>query len=80
MQKLSGISSSKNNKSCRIIHNGSNKIGFVFSDFSMIFYAIYKIQPRHFYYLGYNCREALEKNSSFAMWSLGGPAGAARQN
>jgi hypothetical protein len=30
MQKLTGISSDQNNKSCRIIHNGSNKIGFAF--------------------------------------------------
>jgi hypothetical protein len=30
MQKLSGISSDKNNKSCRIIHHESNKIGFTF--------------------------------------------------
>jgi hypothetical protein len=29
MQKLTWISSGKNNKSCRIIHNGSNKTGFV---------------------------------------------------
>jgi hypothetical protein len=28
MQTITGISSGKNNKSCRIIHNGSNKIGF----------------------------------------------------
>jgi hypothetical protein len=30
MQKLSGISSGKNNKSCRIIHHEPNKIGFAF--------------------------------------------------
>jgi hypothetical protein len=30
MQKLTGISSGQNNKSCRIFHNGSNKIGFAF--------------------------------------------------
>jgi hypothetical protein len=30
MQKLTGISSGQNNKSCRIIHNGSSKIGFTF--------------------------------------------------
>jgi hypothetical protein len=45
MQKLTGISSGQNNKSCRIIHNGSNKISFAFFfDFSVIFYAIYKNQ------------------------------------
>jgi hypothetical protein len=30
MQKLSGISSGQNNKSCSIIHHESNKIGFAF--------------------------------------------------
>jgi hypothetical protein len=30
MQKQKGISSDQNNKSCSIIHNGSNKIGFTF--------------------------------------------------
>jgi hypothetical protein len=48
MLKLSGTSSGKNNKSCRIIHHESKKIGFHFSDFSMIFYAIYKKRPNHF--------------------------------
>jgi hypothetical protein len=53
MQKLTRNSSGKNNKSCRIIHNGSNKIVSHFSDFSTIFYAIYKNQPNHKYYLSY---------------------------
>jgi hypothetical protein len=44
MQKLKGISSGQNNKSCRIIHNGSKKFVLHFSDFSVIFYAIYKKQ------------------------------------
>jgi hypothetical protein len=30
MQKLTGINSGQNNKSCRIIHNGSNKVSFTF--------------------------------------------------
>jgi hypothetical protein len=30
MQKLSGISSGQKNKSCRIFHHESNKIGFAF--------------------------------------------------
>jgi hypothetical protein len=42
MQKLTGISSGKNNKSCGIFHLESNKISFAFFDFSVIFYAIYK--------------------------------------
>jgi hypothetical protein len=33
MQTLTGISSGKNNKSCRIIHNRSNQIGFAFFRF-----------------------------------------------
>jgi hypothetical protein len=48
MQKLTGISSGQNNKSCRIIHNGSNKLVLHFYDFSTIFYAIYKNQQTHF--------------------------------
>jgi hypothetical protein len=50
MQKLSGTSSVKNNKSCGIFHHQSNKIGFAFLDVSTIFYAIYKNQQKHFYY------------------------------
>jgi hypothetical protein len=33
MQNLSGICSGKNNRSCRIIHKESNKIGFAFFRF-----------------------------------------------
>jgi hypothetical protein len=33
MEKLTGISSGQNNKSCRILHNGSNKICFTFFSF-----------------------------------------------
>jgi hypothetical protein len=48
MQKLTGTSSDKNNKSCGIFHHKSNKIGFYFSDLSTIFYAIYKNQQNGF--------------------------------
>jgi hypothetical protein len=48
MQKLTRISSGKHNKGCRIIHKGSNKIGFAFFRISMIFYTIYKNQGNHF--------------------------------
>jgi hypothetical protein len=51
MQKLTGISPGQNNKSCRIIHHESKKIGLAFSDFSVIFYAIYKNQPNALHYL-----------------------------
>jgi hypothetical protein len=44
MQKLKEIRSGQNKKSCSINHHGSSKIGFTFSQFSVIFYAIYKIQ------------------------------------
>jgi hypothetical protein len=43
MQNLSGTSSGKNNKSCRILHNESDKIEFTFLCFSTIFYEFYKI-------------------------------------
>jgi hypothetical protein len=44
MQKLKGISLGQNNISCSIIHHESNKIFSHFTDFSVIFYAIYKKQ------------------------------------
>jgi hypothetical protein len=45
MQKLKGISSGQNNKSCSIIHHKSNKVvAQDFSGFSVISYAIYKKQ------------------------------------
>jgi hypothetical protein len=44
MQKLKGIGSVQNNKSCSINHHGSNKIVAHVSEFSVIFYAIYKNQ------------------------------------
>jgi hypothetical protein len=40
MQKLSGTSSGKNNKSCRIFHIESNKIGFSFFWFFYVFLRI----------------------------------------
>jgi hypothetical protein len=43
MQQLSVTSSGKNNKSCRIFHIETKKLGLHFSEFSTIFYAIYKI-------------------------------------
>jgi hypothetical protein len=53
MQKQTGTSSGKNNKSCGVFHHEPNKIGFAFFPFSQIFYAIYKYQQKHFYYLSY---------------------------
>jgi hypothetical protein len=36
-----------------------------FYDFSMIFYEIYKIQPKHFYYLGYQLQGGPRKELQF---------------
>jgi hypothetical protein len=44
MQNLSGNNLDKFNKSCSVFHWESNKIGLHFSDFSTIFYGIYKNQ------------------------------------
>jgi hypothetical protein len=53
MQKLSGTSSCKNNKSCGIFHNESNKISF---DFFLFFYDfLHNLQEsgKSLYYLSY---------------------------
>jgi hypothetical protein len=69
MQKLTGISSGQNNKSCRIIHNGCNNIGFAFfCDF------IRNLQESANSLLLFQftfCNEALEIKRFFAMWPLG---------
>jgi lipid-binding SYLF domain-containing protein len=52
-------------------------LGLHFSDFSMIFYAIYKKQAIHFTIGVTTCRMTLGKEFSFAMWPLGRAAGAA---
>jgi hypothetical protein len=36
-----------------------------FSDFSVIFYAIYKKQPKHFYYLSYQLQGGPRKELQF---------------
>jgi hypothetical protein len=77
MQKLTGISSGKNNKSCSIIHNGSKKMVL---HFSVIFYAIYKNQEITFTIGVHLLQQGPGKILGFAMWSLGGPAGVARRN
>jgi hypothetical protein len=48
VQKLKGICSGQNNKSCRIIHHEANKIGFTFSGFSTVLYGFYKKQESYF--------------------------------
>jgi hypothetical protein len=54
MQKLSGTSWGKNNKSCRIFHLESNKIGFAFFWFFYDFLRILPISAYHKYYSSYN--------------------------
>jgi hypothetical protein len=54
MQKLSGTSSGKNNKSCRIIHKESNKIEFAFFCFFYDFLRILQVSANHKYYSSYN--------------------------
>jgi hypothetical protein len=44
MQKLTGISSGQNNKSVGYFTMNPTKLVLYFSDFSVIFYAIYKNQ------------------------------------
>jgi hypothetical protein len=44
MQKLTGISSGKNNKVVGYFTTNPNKLVLHFSDFSVIFYVIYKNQ------------------------------------
>jgi hypothetical protein len=51
MQKLSGTSSGKNNKSCRIFHIESNKIGFPFLWFFCDFLRILQESAKWLYYL-----------------------------
>jgi hypothetical protein len=81
MQKLIGISSGKNNKTCRIIHHESKKIGFAFFRFFYDFLRnLQEIGKLTLLFQLHFCSRDPGKNFGFAMWSLGGPAGAARRN
>jgi hypothetical protein len=76
MQKLSGISSGKNNKSCGTIHLESNKIGFALFRFFNDF--IHNLQETGKSLLLFElpfCREALVKKLFFAMSPLGAASG-----
>jgi hypothetical protein len=72
MQKLSRISSGKNNNSCGIFHQDPNKIGFE------IFWFLYDVSRNLqeiakallLFELPFRS-EALGKNFCFAMWPLG---------
>jgi hypothetical protein len=48
MQKLTGFSSGKNNKSCGIFTTNPTKFVLHFSDFSTMFYEFYKYRENHF--------------------------------
>jgi hypothetical protein len=72
MQKLTGISSGKNNKSCRIFYHESSIICFAFFSFFYNFRRNLQESAKSQILLELTfCREALGKKSSFAMWSLG---------
>jgi hypothetical protein len=51
MPKILGNNSGKNNKSCRIFHNESNKIGIAFLWFLYDFLRIFKVSEKALYYL-----------------------------
>jgi hypothetical protein len=76
MQKLSGISSGQNNKSCSIIHHESNKIGLAF--FCFFYDFLRNLQESANSLLLFQlrfCREALGKKFFFAMSPLGAASG-----
>jgi hypothetical protein len=77
MQKLSGTSSVKNNKSCEIFHHESNKIGFAFFLFFYEFLRHLQESAKWFYYLSYQfARRPSER--SFALQCC--PCGGQRQS
>jgi hypothetical protein len=78
MQKLTGISSGQNNKSCRIIHNGSNKIGFTF--FCDFLRNLQESANSLLLFQLFFCSRDPRKIFVFAMWSLGAVAGAGWAN
>jgi hypothetical protein len=80
MQKLTGTSSCKNNKSCGIFHNESTKLVLlflIFLRFSTQFTRIRKITSLFELPI---CRKAPGKKFCFAMWPLGRPGGAGGAN
>jgi hypothetical protein len=74
-QKLTGISSGQNNKSCRIIHNGSKKIGFAFFRFFCDFLRNLQETVKSLHYWSYPF--AVRPLKSFSPLQLGpwAPAG-----
>jgi hypothetical protein len=81
LQKLTGISSGQNNKSCGIFHHEPKKIGFAFFLFTYDF--LRNLQETGKSLLLFElpfCSEALGKKLRFAMWSWARLAGAGRPN
>jgi hypothetical protein len=65
MQKLTGTSSGRITKVVGFSTMKPTKLGLNFSNFSMIFYAIYKKQPNALYYLSYQLQEGPRKEFLF---------------
>jgi hypothetical protein len=80
MQKLKGISSGQNNKSCSIIHHESNKIGFTFFWFLYDFLRNLQELAKQQYYLRITfARKTLDRFVTLQCSPCGGrPAQAAR--
>jgi hypothetical protein len=81
MRKLTGISSGENNKSCRVTHRGSNKIGFTFFWFFCDFLCNLKESGNHFnYWSSPFAMTTLEKSLCLQCSPRGAVAGAGWPN
>jgi hypothetical protein len=81
MQKLSGTSSGKNNKSCRIFHNESKKTEFaIFRSFYDFLENLKDSAKTATLFRTQFCEQAPEKNSDPAIGSLGAGSGEDRWN
>jgi hypothetical protein len=73
MQKLTGTSSGKNNKSCGIFHNETNKLGFAFFCFFYNFLCNLQKSGKTLHYLSYQiARRPSERNSALQCGPWGG--------
>jgi hypothetical protein len=81
MQKLKGISSGQNNKSCRILHNGYKKNGLAFFWFFFDFLRNLQESAKLLHYWSYPfARRTLERLLRLQYGPWGAVAGAAGQN
>jgi hypothetical protein len=78
MQKLKGISSGENNKSCRIIYHESNEIGFAFLRFFYVFLCNLQESAKSQYIWVNLLQGSPRKEFVFRNVAPGRPAGAAR--